>query len=43
VHELVVHNFESANLPTDPESFGNDALEGDLYILPEQLQTRATD
>jgi hypothetical protein len=30
-------------LLADPESLGNDALEGDLYILREQLQTQATD
>jgi hypothetical protein len=26
-------------LLTDPESLGNDALEGDLYILRDQLRT----
>ena len=26
-------------LLTDPESLGNDALEGDLYLLRDQLRT----
>jgi hypothetical protein len=29
-------------LLTDPESLGNDALEGDLYILHDQLTANAT-
>jgi hypothetical protein len=29
-------------LLTDPESLGNDALEGDLCILREQLRPQAT-
>ena len=28
-------------LLADPEALGNDALEGDLYILRDQLQDRA--
>ena len=30
-------------LLTDPESLGNDALEGDLYILRDQLNGRPND